>query len=82
MITRNSPSLGSSISRFANRPGLRQDSVMTKLCIFVGTTVGGYAGWALGEGLRLGFGWAFVLSSIGSIAGVYAGWKLARKLEE
>jgi hypothetical protein len=55
---------------------------MIKLCIFVGTTVGGYAAWALGEGLGLGFGWAFVLSSIGSIVGVYAGWKLARKLDE
>jgi hypothetical protein len=55
---------------------------MTKLCIFVGTTLGGYAGWAVGDGLGLGFGWAFVLSSIGSIVGVYAGWKLARKLDE
>lgn len=82
MITRNFPNRGSSISRFANRPSPRQDSVMIKLCIFVGTTVGGYAGWALGEGLGLGFGWAFVLSSVGSIAGVYGGWKLARKLEE
>lgn len=54
---------------------------MTKLCIFVGTTLGGYAGWALGESLGLGFGWAFVLSGLGSLAGVYAGWKLARKLE-
>jgi hypothetical protein len=54
---------------------------MTKLCIFVGTTLGGYAGWALADGLGLGFGWAFVVSGIGSIAGVYAGWKLAQKLE-
>ena len=55
---------------------------MRKLCIFVGTTVGGYAGWGLGEALGLGFGWAFVLSGVGSIVGVYAGWKLALKLEE
>jgi hypothetical protein len=55
---------------------------MTKLCIFVGTTLGGYAGWALGEALGLGFGWAFVLSGVGSIVGVYAGWKLAQKLAE
>jgi hypothetical protein len=54
---------------------------VSKLCIFVGTLVGGYAGWALGEALALGFGWSFVLSGVGSIAGVYAGWKLARKLE-
>ncbi len=56
---------------------------VTKLCIFVGTTVGSYAGWALGDSLLgLGFGWAFVLSGIGSIVGVYGGWKLARKIEE
>ena len=55
---------------------------MTKLCILVGTTVGGYAGWAIGDALDLGFGWAFVLSGVGSVAGVYAGWKLAQKLAE
>lgn len=55
---------------------------MTKLCILTGTTVGGYAFWALGDLLGLGFGWSFVLSSAGSVVGVYAGWKLARKLEE
>jgi uncharacterized membrane protein YfcA len=60
-----------------------QSAGMNKLCIFVGTTVGGYVGWALGDNvLGLGFGWAFVLSGIGSVLGVYAGWKLARKLEE
>jgi hypothetical protein len=59
----------------------RHSCRMTKLCIFAGTTAGGYAGWAIGEVLGLGFGWAFVLSGVGSIAGVYAGWKLARKLE-
>ena len=55
---------------------------MTKLCILVGTTIGGYAGWALGDALGLGFAWSFVISSVGSIAGVYYGWKLARKLDE
>ena len=58
-----------------------QCPVVNKLCIFVGTTVGGYVGWATGEVLGLGFGWSFVLSGAGSIAGVFAGWKLARKLE-
>jgi uncharacterized membrane protein YfcA len=54
---------------------------VTKLCIFVGTAIGGYAGWALGEMLDLGFGWAFGLSGVGSIVGVWAGWKLAQKIE-
>jgi hypothetical protein len=55
---------------------------MTKLCIFVGTMIGGYAGWALGEMLNLGFLWAFVISGVGSVVGVYAGWKLAQKINE
>jgi hypothetical protein len=54
---------------------------VTKLCIFVGVTLGGYAGWALGELLGLGFGWAFTLSGVGSLVGVWAGWKLAQKIE-
>jgi uncharacterized membrane protein YfcA len=57
-------------------------AAMTKLCIFVGTTIGGYAGWALGDMLNLGFLWAFVLSGVGSVVGVYAGWKLAQKINE
>ncbi len=55
---------------------------MMKLAIFVGTMLGGYAGWRAGEAFGLGFGWAFVLSGIGGMAGVYAGWKLAQKLAE
>lgn len=55
---------------------------VTKLCIFVGTTIGGYAFWALGDFLGFDFIWSFLLSGVGSIVGVYAGWKLARKLEE
>ena len=55
---------------------------MNRLCIYTGTILGGYAGWALGDTLGLGFAWSFVLSSAGSLAGVFAGWKVARKLEE
>jgi len=54
---------------------------VTKLCIFIGTTVGGYAFYAIGEALGFSFLWSFVLSGVGSVVGVYAGWKLARKLE-
>ena len=54
---------------------------MNKLCIFAGTTIGGYAFWFLGDAAGLGFGWSFVLSGIGSIVGVYAGWKLAQRLK-
>lgn len=54
---------------------------MTKLCIFVGTTLGGYGGWYLGDRLGWGFWGAFILSSLGSLVGVYAGWKLAQWIE-
>jgi len=54
---------------------------MTKLCIFAGMTIGGYAAAALAYALGLGFVWEFVLSGVGSIAGVYYGWKLAQKLD-
>lgn len=56
--------------------------MLMKLCIFTGTTIGGYAFYAAGDALGLGFGWSFVLSGLGSLVGVYAGWKLGRKLEE
>jgi hypothetical protein len=55
---------------------------MTKLCIFVGTTILGYGGWYLGELFGFGFGWCFVISSIGSIVGVWAGWKVAQSIDE
>lgn len=55
---------------------------MNKLCIFVGTTLGGYVGWWAGEQLGFEFFVNFLLSGVGSIIGVYAGWKLARKLAE
>lgn len=55
---------------------------MMKLCILVGTTVGSYAFYAVGDALGFSFLWSFVLSGVGSVAGVWAGWKLARRLEE
>ena len=52
---------------------------MNKLCIFIGTTIGGYLGWWLGEALGWDFFTNFMLSGIGSLMGVYVSWKLARK---
>ena len=54
---------------------------MSKLCIFAGTLIVGYAGWFAGDALGLGFFGAFLLSGAGSLLGVWLGWKLARKLE-
>ena len=56
---------------------------MTKLCIFVGTTVCGIAGSMLAGALGMdtfSLG-GFLLSGVGSIFGVWAGWKVAKKLE-
>jgi hypothetical protein len=60
----------------------RHAAVVVKLCIFVGTTVVGYAFWFLGELIGLSFFGCFLLSGVGSVVGVWAGWKVARKLEE
>jgi hypothetical protein len=52
---------------------------VNKLCIFVGTTVGGYAGGFLFYGY--GIMTQVVASGVGSLVGVYFGWKLARRLD-
>lgn len=54
---------------------------MTKLCIFVGTTLFGIGGSLLAgafdmDTFSLG---SFVLSGVGSIVGVFVGWKVAQK---
>jgi len=51
-----------------------------KLCLFAGTTVAGYAGWALGAAAGLDFFGCFLLGGAGSVAGVWLGWRLARRL--
>ena len=51
---------------------------MVKLCIFGGTTVGGYLFWYLGDKAGLDFIWSYVLSGVGSVLGVYLGWKVAQ----
>lgn len=51
---------------------------MVKLCIFVGTTLGGFAFGYAGDALGLSFVWSFLLSGVGSVVGVYVGWKVAQ----
>jgi hypothetical protein len=53
---------------------------VTKLCIFGGTTIGGYLAWFVVP--HADFMTQFIVSGIGSIIGVFAGWKLARWIEE
>jgi len=54
---------------------------MDKFCIFVGTMIGGYAFWYLGEWCGFDFTWCFLLSGLGSMVGVYAGWKFMRQFK-
>jgi hypothetical protein len=49
---------------------------MNKLCIFIGMTVCGWAGWWLD--VRFGIMTGYVLSGIGSVLGVYIGWRINR----
>lgn len=51
---------------------------MTKLFSFLGATVGGYAGWALGA--LGGTFMAFIVSMIGTGFGMYWGRKWAQRL--
>lgn len=51
---------------------------VNKPCLFAGTTVLGYAFWAVGELLGLGFFGRFLLGGAGSIAGVWPGWCVAQ----
>ena len=53
-----------------------------KLLIFLGLTIGSYAGWWLGEQISDDFTWAVVLSGVGTFVGAWLGWKLARNIEE
>lgn len=59
---------------FAAKTGQFQG--VKKLCIFVGTTVGSFAGF-----LCTGFMAQFIVGGIGSLVGVYLGWKLAQRIE-
>lgn len=69
-----------------SRPGVSAGQVspaaVRKLSIFVGTTFGGYVGWAIPDYFGASFFVCFLVSGVGSIVGVWAGWKLALKLEE
>lgn len=52
---------------------------MTKLLVFLGATVGGYAGWWCGE--RVGIMTAFLVSIVGTGAGMYLGRRAAQRYE-
>jgi hypothetical protein len=47
-----------------------------KLFGFLGATVGGYAGWAVGA--PVGVMTAFIVSMVGTGVGIYAGRRLAQ----
>ena len=49
---------------------------MGKLFSFIGATVGGYAGWALGA--PVGITTAFIVSMVGTGIGMYYGRKIAQ----
>lgn len=50
---------------------------MMKLMQVIGATVGGWAGWDIGQ--PGGTGLAFAISSLGSVLGVIPGWWLVRR---
>lgn len=52
---------------------------MSKTMMFVGSTIGSYAGWWLGA--HIGFMTAFALGMVGTGAGIYAGRRFAQQYE-
>jgi hypothetical protein len=46
------------------------------MLMFIATTVGGYAGWWLGEYMGFGLMGAFLISSLGSMVGIYVVWRV------
>ena len=48
---------------------------MGKLFSFIGATIGGYAGWALGA--TVGLTTAFIFSMVGTGIGIYYGRRIA-----
>ncbi len=51
-------------------------TIMNRLLMFVGMSVGGWVGWWAGDAIGLGLMGAFLVSTIGSVAGVYVAWKV------
>lgn len=49
---------------------------MGKLFAFIGSTIGSYAGWALGA--HFGFTTAFMVSMVGTGIGMYYGRQIAK----
>jgi hypothetical protein len=49
---------------------------MGKFFSFIGATIGGYAGWAIGA--RVGFTTAFIVSMVGTGVGIYYGRRIAQ----
>jgi hypothetical protein len=52
---------------------------MTKLTAFIGATLGGYLGWALGA--PAGIFTAFAVSMVGTGVGMYYGRKIGKHYE-
>ena len=50
---------------------------MGKVLTFLGMTVGGWVGWALGE--KAGIMTAWMLSAVGTGVGLYVGNRIARE---
>ncbi|NUP54556.1 MAG: hypothetical protein HOQ17_17095 [Gemmatimonadaceae bacterium] len=51
---------------------------MSRWMGFLGATIGGYAGWALGA--RIGVMTAFMVSMVGTGAGFYVGRRAAQRM--
>jgi uncharacterized membrane protein YfcA len=51
---------------------------MSRLLMFIGMTLGGYAGWWVGDYFGLELMTTFLVSTLGSAVGIYVAWRIAR----
>jgi len=53
---------------------------MLKLLIILGSTIGSYLGWWIGEAVGGEIVLPFCISAIGAAFGIYLGWKVGKEL--
>lgn len=63
----------------ARGPSPRPRGALSKLLAIVGSVIGGYVGWAIGE--PVGLFTAFVISVVGTGVGIYWGRRIGRRYE-
>jgi hypothetical protein len=49
---------------------------MNRVLMFIGTTIGGYVGWAIADYFGCDLMGKFLISGVGNLVGIYAAWRI------